>query len=217
LRASATAAFLLDAGALELIVVREVEEALAAKRHFPDALLAGERNGLPPPDFDLGNSPLEVARAKGRRVIFTTTTGAGRLVSCWGAHAIYMGSTVNATAVARAALRHGRDLVLIPAGLMSDPRFNAQEDWAAAATIASAAKRLEPGLQTGEGAAASDHWLQRIDREGLGPIFEAAPHAAKLRAVGLTADIAFCARADVTTIAPRVIGRSRTGVLLRHG
>lgn len=215
LRASATAAFLLEAGAVELIVVRDVDEAFAMKRQFPDALLAGERNGVPPPGFDLGNSPLEVARATGRRVIFTTTTGAGRLVSCWGAPAIYLGSTVNATAAARAALRHDRDVVLIPAGLMSDPLFDAQEDWAAAAAIASAANRLDPNLQTGAGGAALDHWIQRIDREGLGPLFEAAPHAAKLRAIGLTADIAFCARLDTTAVAPRVIGKHNAGVIVR--
>ncbi|MCP4640403.1 MAG: 2-phosphosulfolactate phosphatase, partial [bacterium] len=117
LRASATGAMLLDAGATEIIAVRELAEAYAAKQAFPDALLFGERGGLPPEDFDAGNSPRTVSVAQGRRVVFTTTTGAGRLVESWGAEAIYMGSTVNAAAVAATAATHETDVVLIPAGL----------------------------------------------------------------------------------------------------
>ena len=43
LRASATAAYMLDAGATEILAVREVDEAYALKREYPDALLVGER------------------------------------------------------------------------------------------------------------------------------------------------------------------------------
>ena len=81
LRASATAAMLCDAGATSILAVREVEDARRAKIELPDALLYGERGGLPPDGFDYGNSPRETRPAKGRPVIFTTTTGAGRLIS----------------------------------------------------------------------------------------------------------------------------------------
>ena len=47
LRASATAAMLLHAGARQLLVVRTVEEAFAAKLELPGALLFGERGGVP--------------------------------------------------------------------------------------------------------------------------------------------------------------------------
>ena len=104
LRASATAAAILEAGATEVLAVREVEEAFAARADWPDALLYGERGGLPPAGFDYGNSPTEGVFAAGRRVIFTTTTGAGRLVQAWGAGAVLMGAPTNATAAARTAL-----------------------------------------------------------------------------------------------------------------
>ncbi len=58
LRASATAAMLLHHGARSILAVREVEEALTAKTKHADALLFGERGGLPPEGFDFGNSPL---------------------------------------------------------------------------------------------------------------------------------------------------------------
>lgn len=207
LRASATAAYLLHAGATEIVVVREVEDAYAAHRAYPGALLAGERGGLPPEDFDLGNSPRQVETAAGRRVIFTTTTGAGRLIACWGAPAVYMGSTVNAAAVARAAASHGRDVVLIPAGLMDDPGFIAQEDWVAATAVA-----IALDVAVGEGAGRFQYWRARIESEGLPYLFATAPHAEKLRAVGLDADIPFCAQLDSVSAVPLVLGRNQFGV-----
>lgn len=212
LRASATAAMLLDAGATEILAVREVDDAYAARKKFGDALLFGEREGLPPEGFDFGNSPRTVETARGRRVIFTTTTGAGRLVDCWGAEAAYMGSTVNASAAARAVSRHGKDVVLIPAGLMGEPGFNAQEDWAAAVVIA-----LRSGGAIGVGCETFEYWRGRIEKEGVAALFQSAPHAAKLRQAALDADIAFCAQMDITTAVPKAAERHRLGVILRNG
>jgi 2-phosphosulfolactate phosphatase len=211
LRASATAAMLLDAGATEILAVREIEDALAAKEEWSDALLFGERGGLPPEGFDGGNSPRETGIARGRRVIFTTTTGAGRLVAAADAPAAYMGTTINASAVAEAAAAHGRDVVVIPAGLTGQPDWDAQEDWVAAVCIA----RLGRGV-VGEGAGRFDAWCRRIDDEGLEALFQSAPHAEKLRRVGLDEDIAYCAGVDLTRAVPRMAGRHGNGVLLRR-
>lgn len=210
LRASATAAMLLDAGATELLVVRTVEEAFAARQRFPDALLYGERGGLPPEGFDYGNSPREAAPARGKQVIFTTTTGAGRLVAAWGSEAVYFGSTVNASAVVRAAARHDREVVLIPAGLADEPSFDAQEDWVAAAVIA-----MKSGARIAEGADRFAFWRQRIDREGVDALFHSAPHAGKLRSVGMAQDVACCAQVDVTAVVPAAVAQDTLGVWVR--
>lgn len=210
LRASATAAMLCDAGATSILAVREVEEALQAKRDMPGALLYGERGGIPPEGFDHGNSPREALHAYDRPVIFTTTTGAGRLVSAWGAHAVLMGTTVNATATARLAAELGRDVVLIPAGLATDPDFDAQEDRCAAAAIA-----MKAGGEIGEGRELFETWRDRIDAEGFEALFAKAPHAEKLRRIGLESDIAWCAQVDVTRAVPRAVARTALGVLLK--
>ena len=210
LRASATAAMLLDAGATELCVVSEVSEAFDAKRAIPHVLLFGERGGLPPEGFDFGNSPRTVEAARGKPVVFTTTSGARRLVDSWGAHAIYMGSTVNARAVARTAAAHDTDIVLIPAGLSTDPTFSAQEDWVAASVIASAS-----GLDIGEGALEYRRWQERIRIEGVPALFASAPHAAKLLAIRLEDDITYCAQIDITDVAPMAAGRFAHGVIMR--
>ncbi len=215
LRASATAAALLEAGAADVCVVREVAEAFALKAFWPDALLFGERGGVPPEGFDFGNSPAEATHARNRRVIFTTTTGAGRLLAAWGAPAVLMASVVNSTAVARYFEKYPVDeAVIIPAGLMSDPSFDAREDWAAAAWLA--AHLFESGGHTpGEG---YERYLQtkaRLDEEGVERLFRTAPHADKLRAVGLEADIPRCARVDCCRALPIAVEAFHGGLLIR--
>ena len=209
LRASATAAMLLDQGATSILVVREVEEALRAKQVLPNALLFGERAGVPPEGFHYGNSPQDAHHARGKGVVFTTTTGAGRLVSAWGAHAVLMGTTINATAVARAASGLEHDVVIIPAGFAGDPEFDAQEDWCAATAIA-----MKAGVSIGQGRETFDAWRDRIDAEGIEAIFSGAPHAAKLRKIGMESDIAWCAQVDVTRAVPQGVARTELGVVL---
>lgn len=209
LRASATAAMLLDAGAAEILVVEEVDDALAAKNADPDALLYGERGGLPLDGFDYGNSPRDAAHAAGSRVVLTTTTGALRVNQAWGAHAIYMGTTINATAVGHAAADHGQDVVVIPAGLAGNPDFNAQEDWAAATVVAE-----EIHFDIGQGARAFAKMRYRLQAEGIGVLFNTAPHAKKLREIGLGDDVTFCAQVDVTDAVPLASERTEFGVRL---
>jgi len=214
LRASATAAYMLDAGATEILAVREVDEAYALKREYPDALLVGERGGLPLEGFDLGNSPREVEIVRGKRVIFTTTTGAGRLVQAWGAHALYMGSPVNASAVASAAVAHERDVVLIPAGLMGDPAYSAQEDWVGAVAIAMAAAQFIGPLDFGEGGHKYTYWHDRVLCQSVEALFQSAPHAQNLRDVGILEDIAFCGQIDSITSVPEAKSFSEPAVCI---
>ena len=221
LRASATAAALLAEGAGETCVVREVEAAHALKQVWPDALLFGERGGLPPEGFDFGNSPREAGHARGRRVIFTTTTGAGRMLAAWGAHTVCMGSVVNRAAVVAFMERlRPAEIVLIPAGLANDPHFDAQEDWAAAVWIAS--HMLQHCAHTGsitwgEGFDQYTRYNRRIEDSGLDLLFQEAPHADKLRAVGMAEDIALCARRDIYTSVPVATAPFHEGLLIRDG
>lgn len=212
IRASATAAMLLDVGAIEIITVHKVEEAYSAKKIWPDALLFGERNGLPPEGFDFGNSPRDVSKAMGHRVIFTTTTGTQRTVDAWGSPAVLMGTTLNAAATAKTAMSYNKDIVLIPAGLSGDPSFNAQEDWVAASYIAMEfADRVHLGREH------FDLWRQRIDDEGIETLFDTAPHADKLRAIGLESDIDFCAQIDITDAVPCAVAKNDFGIVLKNG
>lgn len=218
LRASATAAALLHAGALEILAVPGVNDALAARRERPDALLYGERGGLPPEGFDYGNSPAEAHHAAGRRVVFTTTTGAGRLSQCAGAAAVLMGTVVNASAAVAAVRRlAGPDggVVFIPAGLMDDPAFDAQEDRAAAVFLVERLRAACPRVEIGEGRDLHAAYAARLAEEGILRLFETAPHAEKLRRIHLESDIPLCAEPDRYLAVPLAAAFPREGVLLR--
>ena len=218
LRASATAAALLHAGALEILAVPGVNDALAARTERPDALLYGERGGLPPEGFDYGNSPAEAHHAAGRRVVFTTTTGAGRLSQCAGAAAVLMGTVVNASAAVAAVRRlAGPDggVVFIPAGLMDDPAFDAQEDRAAAVFLVERLRAACPRVEIGEGRDLHAAYAARLAEEGILRLFETAPHAEKLRRIHLESDIPLCAEPDRYPAVPLAVAFPREGVLLR--
>lgn len=210
LRASATAAALLDAGATEILVVGEVENAHCARREFwKDALLFGERGGLPPEGFDYGNSPTEAHHARERRVIFTTSNGATRLIQATGAASIHFGTTTNAMAIVHLLANQPHDVVLIPAGKAGSPDYDAQEDWVAAAAIAMLAD-----APVGEGALIYRDTRQRIELDGVLNLFESAPHAEELRKAGLAGDIALCARMNTARSVPTVHGMNGYGLVV---
>ena len=214
LRASATAAMLLESGALEILAVREVEQAYALRQRFPDALLFGERGGLPPAGFDGGNSPLDTERARGQRVIFTTTTGAGRVAACRGASVVLMGTPLHAGALCAVLaewITRSSDprpmVVFIPAGLMDVPDFSAQEDEAAALYLVRRLTRFRSDLvESGRTVSVLEsRFGAALDSPGgLVSLFESAPHAEKLRRVGLGREVAWCARTDIARAVPCV-------------
>lgn len=197
LRASSTAAALLQAGAIEIQCFDSVERALDEKAMVPGALLYGERGGLPPEGFDYGNSPLDAEHAAGLPVIFTTTTGTTRLTESIGTPGAYMGACVNALALVERIAEHKEDVVLIPAGQAGDPEFDADEDWAAAAFIAQLAN-----AEIGEGAAWFREWRQRLELDGIEPWFRRSKHGQRLLELGFERDVIYCARPNILDAVP---------------
>jgi len=200
LRASATITMLLKRGAAGVLVVKEVDEAYAYRKAHPDAVLVGERGGLKVSGFDFGNSPTEIqtAEVQGRLVVFTSTTGAQRLVDCLGASAILVGTPINATAVARHAVALARSadapIIIIPAGLATDPAVVAEEDWLGAVELAA----HMPDVPLSDTAAPSFRRYRRIIRTtGLLAGFLASAHGRKLVQLGFIDDIRVCAQVDL--------------------
>lgn len=211
LRASATATMLFHYGANSVLVTDEVEQAYQLKKMYPDALLFGERNGLPPAGFNFGNSPKDAVHAKDKKIIFTTTTGARLLFEGWddAIPFLIMGTTINAKALCRFLLIQNKDCVIVPAGLYDDASFSAQEDWVAGIYIASLLPvKIEYGKHEYE------YWKKRIDTEGIEKLFSTAPHAEKLRKVGLEQDILWCAQTNISNSIPRVIQKEKHYLVL---
>ena len=115
--------------------VKTVEAARARKEQQPDLLLAGERNSVPPPAFDLGNSPAEFKNVRDRRIIITTTNGTAALEQARGAKTILLGALINTAALAKLIQSSApRQLLLVCAG--TGDRFSLEDAVAAGALLA---------------------------------------------------------------------------------
>ncbi|MFX1518300.1 MAG: 2-phosphosulfolactate phosphatase [Promethearchaeota archaeon] len=145
LRATTNCIVLLKNGAKEIHVRITPKEARYLKEtKFPDALLVGERNMERIEGFDLGNSPYrnnqESVRNRivGKTIIFSSTNFPKGLSKAKAAARIYIGSIVNANAVAYTSLKDAKrmkcNIVLVLSGGPSE--LKAREDLAAASLIA---------------------------------------------------------------------------------
>jgi 2-phosphosulfolactate phosphatase len=143
LRATSSMVTALAHGARAILPVAEIPEALALRARHPDALLAGERDGLRirahltgGVEFDLGNSPREFTpeRVRSRTIIMSTTNGTRALRACAGARQVLVGSFLNLDAVA-AWLKQAppEELVLVCSGTLDQAAW---EDTLAAGALA---------------------------------------------------------------------------------
>jgi 2-phosphosulfolactate phosphatase len=145
LRATSSMITALANGAEQILPVASIDEALAAKAKYPDALLCGERDGLRitaaqtgGTEFDLGNSPREYTAeiVASKTLISTTTNGTRALRACANAEHTLVGSFLNLAAIAdhlRAAAPE--NLILVCSGTYEEA---ALEDTLAAGALADA-------------------------------------------------------------------------------
>jgi 2-phosphosulfolactate phosphatase len=222
LRASATLATLFERGVCEVWVVSEVEQAWELKRQMPDALLVGERNSLKVEGFDFSNSPTEILQAQGlegRRAIFTSTTGAKRILACENATAILVGTTINASAVAKSAKtlaeRNRHPIVIVASGVYGRGEEWASEDIAAAWTIA---ERISGQIiQAPSSPFRPSSHAPRPSPSDLERVFAESLHGQELIALGLQADVNWCAQVDKVSSVPKVTAfRNFAAILHRY-
>ena len=116
-RAFTTAAIAFDRGADHIVLVAEVEEALALHNRGVGDLLMGEVDGKRPKGFDNGNSPYELSQAEvaGKTIVQSTRAGTVGAAAAAGADSIYLGSLVVAEATVRAIWQENPALVSIVA------------------------------------------------------------------------------------------------------
>ncbi len=116
-RAFTTAAFCIAAGAREVILLADHDQALAMKRADPTLFLTGEIGGRPIPGFDAGNSPSVIERLdlSGRRVVQRTSAGTQGVNAAGAASAVVLGSFVVAEATVR-YLRTAREVTVVAMG-----------------------------------------------------------------------------------------------------
>jgi 2-phosphosulfolactate phosphatase len=120
LRSTTTMIHALGAGCTAVRPCLEVEEAreLAGTMRAGRVLLGGERGGLPPPGFDLGNSPGEYTakRCCGTTLVLTTTNGTRACFRAKEAERILIAGFVNYSAVCEQLRADHRPVHMICAG-----------------------------------------------------------------------------------------------------
>lgn len=128
-RAFTTASVAFSRGAEKIVLVAEVEEALALRKRGVGTLCMGEVAGMRPEGFDFGNSPsqLAIADVEGKTIIQSTRAGTVGVSAVSGAEAIFGGSMVGAKATTEAIQATQPDLVTIVA-MGSEGKVRNDED-----------------------------------------------------------------------------------------
>ena len=144
-RAFTTAAIAFERGANKIILVAEVQDALALRASGAGHICMGEVDGIRPDGFDLGNSPYEMTQADvaGKTLIQSTRAGTVGMSAAANADRIYAGSLTIARATANAILRDAPDLVTIVA-MGAEARARADEDEQCALYIRNLLQRRQP-------------------------------------------------------------------------
>jgi len=198
-RATSTIVQALASGYRRVHCCAEVEEALELRARLGKGVLAGERNAVEIPGFDLGNSPREFVDPLGETLILTTTNGTRAiLVAAESAETVLVGSLLNLAAVAAAA-REGGDVEVVCAGLRG--RFTIDDAYCAG-RIAELV-----GGQRSDAAEAAVRLARSFPSalDGIGAS-ENPEHAR------LGEDIAFCARESVLDVVPQLATREGAAV-----
>ena len=190
LRATSSMITGLAHGVTGFFPVRTLEAAREWKERKPDLLLAGERHGVPPAGFDLGNSPNEFKSVHGRRIIITTTNGTAALEQVRNAKTVLLGALVNIAALAELICSSSPEhLLLVCAG--TGDRFSLEDAIGAGALLANLKRTdyLDP--------AAMVHSLFSQVRDDLETCLCHSQNGRALFALGKEQDVRDCGQLSV--------------------
>ncbi|MDL2236439.1 2-phosphosulfolactate phosphatase [Christensenellaceae bacterium OttesenSCG-928-K19] len=122
MRATTTITTALCNGAKSVVPVEEVEEGIQAKERMiadgEKCINGGERGGVKLPSYDCDNSPLQFTKEKvaDTHVVLCTTNGTQAIAAAGQSSAILIGCMNNKTAVAKAAVTQGKDIIILCSG-----------------------------------------------------------------------------------------------------
>ncbi len=207
LRATTTIATVFARGMVDLVVCDSLEQS-RIRAAAEDRLLFGEVGGLPPDDFDYGNSPAEASglRLDGQRGLLYTTNGTTAICVLAEQGTVIAGSLANLSAVL-AACEQFSTVAFVCAGEARGNRFGL-DDFGAAAWFVQELVRRNPGAGLGDLAllAARSTQLDRLILDSM--------HADETRRLGLERDIDFALRRDTSGAVPMVTAHGQGWALL---
>ena len=151
-------------------------------------LIAGERDGLTAPGFELGNSPVAFLEGNyaGKKLAMTTTNGTLAIDKSKGASEILIGAFPNLQATASYIQSRNLDVLIHCAGWKG--RFNLEDSLYAGALV----QALSGSHAHQEDGALAMSSLFAQASGNLADYLAQASHAKRLQNHGIEADIAFC-------------------------
>lgn len=224
LRATTSMVAALAAGARAIWPCREVDEARQWAAMKSGSLLAGERQGLPLPGFDFGNSPAEftASRMAGRELVFTTSNGTRAILACASAKCVMLAALTNLQAVVNRLVNEPQ--VVIACAGAND--CESLEDLLVAGAIVERLRVARGRSRTGDAKVESEPRIERCtDRDGatidadaerarqlwlahscsageLAAAFHASPGGRHLHEIGMQADIPLSLEIDRFDLVP---------------
>lgn len=203
LRASTTIVHALAAGCVNVRPCAEIAEAKTLAASFPSgcALLGGERDGRPLPDFDLGNSPSEYTakKCRGRTLILTTTNGTRAILTALAADRVLIASFVNFSAVCEQLHHDARPVHIVCAGDSGEPCV--EDTLLAGALVEFFCEEMDVRLN--DSARLAWDCFENHGRILLGAL-EVSHGGEHLTAIGSGADIPIAAAVDRFPLVPEV-------------
>jgi len=206
LRATTVMCAAMTHGAKAIIPVASTEEALRLAQTIgsADLLLAGEKNCVRIPGFNLGNSPLEMTEpaVRGKTLIVTTTNGTKALLACQGAAGVFPTAAANLTLAAdraREVLERDGDLLVVCSG--RDGAFSLDDAYCAGRLVAATLGGRKPRRGMNDAAIAALDLVRRYGDGWERPLRYSSAGRELIR-LGLRDDVADAGRQDAYPVLP---------------
>jgi len=195
LRATSTIVTALSNGASEVLPVLNLEDAIEFDKN--GYLIGGERGGIKPSGFALGNSPAEYRMdvVMNKRICLTTTNGTKALINARElANDIYVASFLNLSATVEKLSKY-ENIAIICAGNDGDVSY---EDTQLAGCIVEKLHAIRGYDLSDSALIAFNLWQNLWQRLGR-PQFTGS-HARKLIKLGFERDVEYCSSIGVNSI-----------------
>ena len=203
-RATSTMVAALAHGVTEILPFADLESCRAMQAQ--GYLIAGERDGLTAPGFELGNSPVAFLEGNyaGKKLAMTTTNGTLALDKSKGATEILIGAFPNLKATASYIQSRNLDVLIHCAGWKG--RFNLEDSLYAGALV----QALSSSHANREDGALAMESLFSLEGGNLATYLSQASHAKRLQNHGIESDIDFCLSLNLYE---QVVGLTQKGEL----
>ena len=167
-------------------------------------VMAGERGGQKPEQFQLGNSPYDymAPELKGAKIVATTTNGTRAIELSKEAPEVIIAAFLNLSAVVGRLARQKRDILLFCAGWRG--RYNLEDSLLAGAII----EGLKKTASFENDASTAAFYLYQSMAQDLHHHISRSNHASRLsKSARMRKDIEYCCKVDEFSVVPTLNGK----------